>query len=726
MKLPRWRYIIFFTVFSLVFTHFTRFENDLSLQLYDGKVLASLNGQTLERQIFQDPISKISAQFSESMVARNYLTTIEVLQGDQTKLEYSPFSLYFLGRDLIGNLNQPKWPRFQKSFGDWTMDRGKSFPLSLYEETIDQPLVVNAKFLGRGSYSLDLVSTKSQKISLVVNDGFIDNVFSICVDTECTNSLSEEKIFTNLGRILNFFSEGFLLALLFCSIIKLFARFPSQADIADNGIAFDAQTIKPKLFYGLALSFLILSHLLVCAFVSKQIFASTPHISDSSSYYRQAVVLSSGKLLTAEIPVKPFEAFLSNNSALRENKIEYRHSNHFWPALLAIAVKLEMADLLSPVLSCLSAIAIFWLVNVFFNSQIALIACLLYTFSPFVLVLSGDYMPHIPTQTMLLGSIVCSILSWQKKSFLFGFIAGFLWGYAFSIRQATACAYLIPALLYGFVKAPLAIKSRTSLAAICGFIPIMILMVLNNFWVTGKWFALPHSYLYGRSIKFSNLAFGADQGDAILAYLPPILFSANFPQLVLGLIFFPFLLTFRKEPYFLISIFLLLFGVHLFFDDTGLHGFGPRFIFEAIWVLYALIAASVVTAYNYCTKTGRYLLVISFTALFLGNLHGLWTVLPYYRNYNNLSSDHVEQIRIFDPAKVIFVMDYGSWQSMELGVSIFDPDFKRTIMISPTKDQRYLNIIDAYPERKIILVGYNQVKEVSKEQLINTIKFENT
>ncbi|HMO01815.1 MAG TPA: hypothetical protein PKD37_02190 [Oligoflexia bacterium] len=683
-------YPLFWILALLTLSQLTRFSNTFRITVKENKAFFSLHQEEISEQIKIEKIKSIKAVLQNSMI---HTAAVRSLKINQEYFWKPTLSFYLFGRDLFGNLKSVNTQSFFKSFGDWTHDRFRDQSIKIADTTLTPPFTIDIEILGRGEHSIILEDTSGKLVAFNGSDGFIDNSIGICVDNQCFyGTYTNETRETNILRIFNFFIELALVGYLLFLISKFFLKFQNPKK-SQSGYRIS------NLY--LAIAIISISHFCLCLWFNKEILGGIPHIPDSAIYYRQAILLADGRYLADLPPTQPHQAFLSNSSILRENGIEYRHANLFWPLILAPFVKFNLAFIMPPLLSTLNVWLIFLLVKYFFNSQTAILSSLFYGLSPFSIIMAGDYMQHMPTLTLFLGGILFFLLAEQKA--YFGIISGFLLAYSFGIRQLTVTALLIP--FAPLLAANIKIFSRQILWALTGALPVSILFLYNNYLITGSSLKPIHSYLHALTISVSNLNFGLNQIDSHLAYLQSILWGGELSLLFWGAIFAGLFFSTDFKKLFLAIVFLSLSAGYSLLNTSGLHGYGPRFLFEGLPALFILAGCCFEKLLSEKILWKKSLVIIFLSLLVISNVVSLIKTLPLYRGYNQINEKKFLELKTF-PEKTLFVTQTNNWNGMELGAAIFDPEFKKYPFIKTLPNNSEQKIIEYYSE-----LGY-QIKHL--------------
>jgi 4-amino-4-deoxy-L-arabinose transferase-like glycosyltransferase len=453
---------------------------------------------------------------------------------------------------------------------------------------------------------------------------------------------------------------------------------------------------------------LMLIHLGLTFYVSSVIMAGIPHMPDSAAYYRQAILLSQGKLYQANFTMEPREAFIMMSEYFQGDNLFVRYP-HFWPFLMAVFIKLGTPSLSNPFFSTLSLLLIFLISRRLFDEKTGLIAALLYCVSPIVILMASEYMMHTVTQFFLLASFYFLLKFFDSKSWHFGFLGGLSIGYAFALRPLTTAGVFLPIGLYFLFLRRKEILALRSLWLVAGFLVLMALLVADNHLLTGEYSKFGHPTAIFRDsralVSPSNLQTGLNMTDSTFAYLSPIIFYSFIPHIILALALIPVFFIRKKEDFLCILIFISLVGFYSMIYTHGIHGYGPRYFFESFFALFILAARGILWLVGNFTGVKRKLVVGFLVVLLLYNIYGLATILPKYKDYNFIPTETFEKLKSLDLANSIVIIG-KTWDWFEDGLtsSLYDPEYKKSFFIRETDNGTHLRVLENYPERKAYII----------------------
>ena len=433
---------------------------------------------------------------------------------------------------------------------------------------------------------------------------------------------------------------------------------------------------------------------------------SIPHIPDSAVYYRKGILLSHGQLY-AHITDGPSQAFVLLGGFIHDGKL-YFHYNSFWPLLLAVPIKFGFAELLNPALSALSLLLIYHIAKRLYNQIVGYIASLFYCLSPFTIIMAGEFMMHTATQLFLLIAFYYLLDFSLNKKYYAGIFAGAAMAYALNLRPLTAIGVLSPIALYFLIFYREDFLRLKALWFFVGFIPVISLYFLDNYMGAGNVFLpldpviLGHSTILEGILSMLHFQAGINYADSAIGFLPSIIFYGSVPMFFISLTFIPLLVYRKKEDSLLMAIFISLFVAYMLTFAMGIHGYGPRYVFEAIFALFILAARGVIWIVNKFGGAFRKVIILCFILLLLYNLSGLIEILPMYKNYNDINSDLFQELKQTDlNNSIVLIPETWNWYPDGITATLFDPSYKKVIFIKELPNNDHYEILQMNLDRKV-------------------------
>ncbi len=274
-----------------------------------------------------------------------------------------------------------------------------------------------------------------------------------------------------------------------------------------------------------------------------------------------------------------------------------------WPAMLATGLAAGAAWTVAPLLGGLYVMLLWWLGNTLYDQRVGCAAACLGVLSPMARVIFGSHLSHAGSATLVLGFLVLLQRSRRRQGIGLALAGGILLGLAFGIRPLSALAAAVPCgiqLLMDCRNSHRGQSSRARLAAvITGGVAGTVPLLIGNLIITGSPLSLPYTFARGSMYSLANVPFGIQNLDAIFASTLPALHGWGWGlsggwlilALPLALTMVPFLLRrYTKSDILLAGWFLCLMAVHVGTQAHGLHGFGPRYYFDAFAALFLLTA----------------------------------------------------------------------------------------------------------------------------------------
>ena len=361
--------------------------------------------------------------------------------------------------------------------------------------------------------------------------------------------------------------------------------------------------------------FLALLGFLASALVTQRVFEGIPHIEDEIAYVWQAKVLADGqlKISSPSHPKSLLVPFVVDFQGERFGKYPPG-----WPALLSLAVQLELRAWINPLLAGLGVWLTYQLGKRHFSQVIGLLAAGLTVSSPFFLMNSGSLLSH-PLGLVLSASFALAWLEafWKdndntegeksaisKKRWWFTILSVLALGALILTRPMTAMAVALPFAIHGLY---LLFRSDrlTRLRLFVFSMATLIFVGLFFLWqysLTGNALLNPYTLWW----SYDKVGFGPGHGHEINGHtlniawlnLRQSLDSASndlFGWESFSWVFLPFgLWASRRNPKGLL-IGSVIISIILLYTTYWIGGtlFGPRYYYEGLFSLTLISGAGI-------------------------------------------------------------------------------------------------------------------------------------
>jgi hypothetical protein len=222
------------------------------------------------------------------------------------------------------------------------------------------------------------------------------------------------------------------------------------------------------------------------------VFAGNPHLVDEMAQLFHARVFASGRL-AAPAP-EPTEFFLMTHTFLVDSGwVSQYPPGH--PALLALGLAFGAEWLVTPLMGAIGVPLIFLVGRGLYGPKTGLIAAACWTLSPWVMFMSGTYMNHVTTTTMVLVAWA-SIIGPRRPGRGMFLIAGLALAVAAATRPLDAVAGAGPLVLLVVMRG----HWRRLAWMVAGGAPIILAVAFVNQRLFGSPFTLGYAALYGEDV----------------------------------------------------------------------------------------------------------------------------------------------------------------------------------------------------------------------------------
>lgn len=700
--------------------HMTRPSTELTLELDGSSVRYRVADNFFEGHYDGKEFTGISLKRSVSAVSETSVEWIKV--GDQFVLSPSP--AFFLGGRLHGDLARVESiVPFRLTFGDWSIDRFEGNPEKVSERSFSGPFRLTAKVTGRGATEIILHGTAGSLVASI-RSGLMDNDLSLCIlGADCLYTASFQKpLVSSLIGLGNTMLSWGLLSLIMALCVQLCSWIASR--IKHRQDTSPLQVDWPKLSWCLAILLAIVHFGIAYTFAS-HVLGGVPHIPDSVVYMEQARTLAHG-LLDITFPKDlPHEPFYALGAVERDGAMTFWY-NRFWPFLLAVALRGGFEEFLLPLLSAGTVLLLFSFSSAIAGRRAALAAAAIYSFSPFTITQAGDFMTHVPTSFLILGALEALRRGISRNCTALFIMAGACCAFAFGIRPLTTVALALASLPW-FIPLARAQKQllRSSFLFVIGASPLLLLLALDNSSITGEAWVFPHARFHSADTGLSSLPAGAMLMDSQVALLSPILFATPVVGLSLGLALVPLVLVPSRRVFHLLIMPLTLLAAYHLWPLNGLHGYGPRFLFEAVPYLCASMGLGIVTIWDQILSRGlKVIAFVGFMTLFLYNSLTLIRELPSYENYNEISTEVARTIQRISREPSIVLIGEGHWQTQGYANMWIDPTLSDFVAIRKSPETQWEAVLRHYPRHSRYSIIHGKVFRVDSSG--NAVPLEQT
>jgi 4-amino-4-deoxy-L-arabinose transferase-like glycosyltransferase len=327
-----------------------------------------------------------------------------------------------------------------------------------------------------------------------------------------------------------------------------------------------------------------------------------PHLPDETVELLQARWLSEGRLSQAATAIQdhldiPF-TYVAAGRWLA-------HYPPGWPLLLAAGLELGAPWAVAPLLGGLYVLLLWRLGRELFDGPTGAIAAALAVLSPMSRIVFSSHLSHAGSATAIVLALLLVAIARRRSSPALAASGGLCFALAFAMRPLAAVAVAVPAaalLLDGSTTGRGPRRVGVLLGAALGGVVGTLPLLWANLALTGNALHLPYTLAKGSMYGLANLPFGIQNMDAILASTVPALYGWGwgsswvwiFQALPLAFAWIPFLLRRAgRAEVVLLGVVACVVASHLLTRAHGLHGFGPRYYFDAFFALYLLTARGV-------------------------------------------------------------------------------------------------------------------------------------
>jgi 4-amino-4-deoxy-L-arabinose transferase-like glycosyltransferase len=660
---PRWHPVAWFVAALLAFAIATLADRTTTLEVVSdgGRIEARVAG------------SSVAARHVVSRVDSVEITAMDSIQ--------TPGGLRMSIRADDGAVEHERLPRrFRfpvegiRPIGDWEIDeraaRGTVWRLPI---EVTGPFVFHAAFRGRFHHDLAIRLGGRDAVEIAFRRGLINNdlfIRSRDGTTLAATSLDPTPL-ADLGALAALVLRAAAVACCWIGLLKWLARIttPRPTPAARRTLpAWPVVAAIATAAGGLS------------AWFAVSILEGLPHVPDAVTYLLQARWWLDGNLAGTV------------DSVSRQMAIPYtymiddRWLAHYppaWPSVLATGLAVGAPELVAPVLGALFVVLMYLVGRALDGPILGLLAAALTLVAPLMRVIFGSMLSHAAASTAVLASLWLVLTALRRDSWPVAAAAGAALAAGFAMRPLTALSVggvlTVVVLLHLAARTPNPHVARVAVAWIGGGLIGAVPALVANAAVTGSPWTFPYA-LAGRPMyTLANLPFGLRNLDAQLYSAAHGLLGLDILGLpspftaavTLSFAAVPFLLRrHRSGDVVLVAIVAVVALAHLGSRGHGLHGFGPRYLFETFGPLLLLTGRGFQELARIGSREGRTeraTLVVATGALFtlLSIVPGaaLPGRLELYRGYNGVDGSLDAQIATAGLERALIVLPADDWQS---------------------------------------------------------------
>jgi len=568
--------------------------------------------------------------------------------------------------------------------GDWELDDFAGHgPAWTRAVVVNGPFTIKASFRGRFQYDLEIVLHGEPTASIAIRRGLINHdAFIRAADgtTLAVTSIDPTPA-ADIGATAATLLRAAALASLLISIFALlgFMSRPTLQAAASrrwHAVPWAA---------ALAISAIVLS-----GWVARDVLNGLPHLPDSVTYLLQAKWLLAGDLWGS---VSALQDYLDVPYTYVVGERWLGHYPHGWPLFLAIGLAIGTPWLIAPIFGGLFVMLLYLIGREIDGPVTGLLAATLCVVSPMARLIFGSMLSHAAAATLILAGLWLLLVARRLKAWPVAALSGIALGMAFGVRPLWAAATAVPlaALVAGdlFTRRDRDARDRV-LGWLIGGAAAALPTLIANHLITGSAFTFPYSFAKGSMYFSANLPFGIRNTDVLLYSAGHVLHGWGWPQfhgpfwvaLAFAFALVPFLLRRSRATDILLAamvgmVMLALLGSR----GHGLHGFGPRYLFEAFAPLYLLTARGFVELARQRfdgQEVERHLLAAASTLLFVLLCGTAAIALPHrlglYRGYNAVNGTLEQQIGEAEIERALILLPPGDWRGWAMTARMFEPD----------------------------------------------------
>lgn len=469
--------------------------------------------------------------------------------------------------------------------------------------------------------------------------------------------------------------------------------------------------------------------LLINLVMSYFVFRAVPRLDDGVGALFQARIFARFQVT---LPLPPNAEFFEQFGVLGDKAGMGHWCGMYppgWPALLTPGVWLGMPWAVAPLLGSLLLVTIVVLGREMFDSRTGRIAGLLGLLSPFIVVLSGMHLSHVPTGLFMSLCLLALLRLLRTDRWSYGIAAGLAYGMALLCRPLTAA---VVGACFGVV---LLFRPRRVLRNWCGIaaaaimvaIAVLVYLLFQKA-ITGDMFLAGHVVGMGRRGKF-----GFVRLDSIRTHTPVI--AAMFtgmriralndnilgwpvPSLLVAVV--PFILGRRGVRYFLLLLplpaLLAVYACYWYYESY----FPARYTFAAVPLVFILCARMLILVDRLCRKKSIHArrifsFAICSSLLFLVGISTPLRVRGYDARFGDVEGVLPKVIKEYAITNAVVFMDSKGKAEFEenilnmyyaTGFMRNDLDLENDVIYVHNLREHNPRMLETYPDRSFFLYRY--------------------
>ena len=204
--------------------------------------------------------------------------------------------------------------------------------------------------------------------------------------------------------------------------------------------------------YSLAVGLLAFIAFALAAVFSRGVFEHLPHLEDEVAYIYQAKVFARGQIVG---PLLENRRAFWQPFVIDDVKMDTRFGKYTpgWPLILSFGMAWGQPWIINAFLAAITVALVYRLGSALFNRDVGLIAALLMTFSPMLVLLNATLMGHTMAICLATGFIYCYWrLERDVRPLKWGLLAGFLLGLLVISRPLSAVAIAVPFIAWSGIR----------------------------------------------------------------------------------------------------------------------------------------------------------------------------------------------------------------------------------------------------------------------------------